>query len=347
MLALLTYEQRMFSETVAGLAAAAGLVNPGDLDTIDTGRAWRDIAAAGLLGLRVREDGRPVATGIEVMLAVQALAGRLVPLPVLGSGILALELLALAGAPEDWIGDLAGGRARYAVLLSPDLSRPADLDDATAVAWDSAAADYLLVLDRSGGAVRVIRAAADGRLDRLDSIDLTREAGQVSALTAGLPLEPAGQPLEPAGLDRWLALALTAVSADIVGAMRGALDGVVGYSKQRVQFGVPIGTFQAVQHLCAEALVKVEAAGSVTKYAAWAVDELDPAAALLAARTAKAYASSVARDVPETVMQVYGGIGQTWENIAHFYLRRALLDRQVLGTEQAQLARIADSRLEA
>jgi alkylation response protein AidB-like acyl-CoA dehydrogenase len=346
MLALLTAEQRMFKQAVTDLAAAAGLVNPADLGTIDTGRAWRDIAAAGLLGLRVREDGRPVATGTEVILAAAALAGRLVPLPVLGSGILALELLALARAPHDWIGELAAGRARYAVLLSPDLSRPADLDDTVAVAWDSAAADYLLVLDRSGGAVRVSRAAAAGQLSRLDSIDLTREAGQVSE-PGGLVTEPAGQLLGPSGLDRWLALALTTVSADIVGAMRGALDGVVGYAKQRVQFGVPVGSFQAVQHLCAEALVKVEAADSVTKYAAWAVDELDPADALLAARTAKAYASSVARDVPETVMQVYGGIGQTWENIAHFYLRRALLDRQVLGTEQAQLARIADRRLGA
>jgi alkylation response protein AidB-like acyl-CoA dehydrogenase len=127
--------------------------------------------------------------------------------------------------------------------------------------------------------------------------------------------------------------------------MRGALDGVVQYAKQRVQFGVPIGSFQAVQHMCAEALVKVEGAASATKYAAWAVDELDPAAALLAARTAKAYAGAVARDVPETVMQVYGGIGQTWESIAHFYLRRTLLDRQVLGDEQAQLAHLADSRL--
>ena len=342
MLALLTDEQQMFKETTAGLATAAGLVSPGDLSTIDADRAWHDIAAAGLLGLRVREGGRPLATGVEVMLAVQVLASRLVPLPVLGSGILALELLAGAEAPGEWIDDLAAGRARYAVLLSPDLSRPADQYDITAIAWDGAGADYLLMLDHGDGQVRVTRSDAGGRVEWLDSIDLTRPTGRVRPVPDA---EAAGRPLSPADLDRWLALALTAVSADIVGAMRGALEGAVEYSKRRVQFGVPIGSFQAVQHLCAESLVKVEAADSVTKYAAWAVDELDPAAALLAARTAKAYASSVARDVPETVMQVYGGIGQTWECIAHFYLRRALLDRQVLGTEQAQLALIAASRL--
>ncbi len=342
MLALLTDEQQMFKELATELAAATGLINPSDLDTIDQDKAWHDIAAAGLLGLRARDAGQPAASGVEVMLAVQALASRLVPLPVLGSGVLSLELLSLAGAPAEWIDELAEGRARYAVLLSPDLSRLADLGDAGAVAWDSAGADYLLVLDRTGGSVRLARAAAAGALSPLDSIDLTRGTARVSSLAGA---ETAGQPLEQASLDRWLALALTALSADIVGAMRGALDGVVEYSKRRVQFGVPIGSFQAVQHMCAESLVKVEAAGSATKYAAWAVDELDPAQALLAARTAKAYAGSVARGVPETVMQVYGGIGQTWESIAHFYLRRTLLDRQVLGDDQVQLALIADSRL--
>jgi hypothetical protein len=263
-------------------------------------------------------------------------------LPVLGSGILALELLALAGAPDSWVDELVAGKARYAVSLSADLSRPADLPGPGAVAWDSEAVDHLLVLDRAAGGAALLRSAAADRVDELDSIDLTRRTSLVRSFAGA---EPAGNPLGPADLDRWLALALTAVSADIVGAVRGALDRVVQYSKERVQFGVPIGSFQAVQHLCAEALVKVEGADSATKYAAWAVDELDPAEALLAARTAKAYAGTVARDVPETVMQVYGGIGQTWESIAHLYLRRSLLDREVLGNEHVQLAAIADSRL--
>ena len=340
----------MFQEMVTDLAATIGLVNPADLETLDRDKAWRDVAGSGLLGLRVREAGRPVAGGVEVMLAVQGLAARLVPLPVLGSGVLALELLALADAPADWIAELAEGQARYAVLLRPDLSGPAPVAGAGAVAWDSAGADYLLALDEASGETRLTRTPAAGRLSPLDSIDLTRSTSQASPAGAGAgeasrAAETAGRPLTQADLDRWQALALTALSADIVGAMRGGLDGVVGYAKQRVQFGVPIGSFQAVQHMCAEMLVKVEGAASATKYAAWAVDELEPADALLAARTAKCYAASVARDVPETVMQVYGGIGQTWESIAHFYLRRTLLDRRVLGDEEAQLAEIANSRL--
>jgi alkylation response protein AidB-like acyl-CoA dehydrogenase len=142
-----------------------------------------------------------------------------------------------------------------------------------------------------------------------------------------------------------LALALTMVSADAVGAMRHGLEQAVAYTKERIQYGVPVGSFQAVQHMCAEALVAVEGADSTVKYAAWGVDELEPAEALLAARTAKAYCGMTSRAVPETIMQVYGGIGQTWEHIAHFVNRRNMLDRHVFGDDAVQQSAIADSRL--
>jgi len=129
--------------------------------------------------------------------------------------------------------------------------------------------------------------------------------------------------------------------------MSGGLRKAVEYAKEREQYGVKIGTFQAIQHLCADALVHIEAASSTTRFAAWALDAADPADALLAARVAKAYASSVAAEVTETVMQVFGGIGQTWEHIAHVHTRRALTDRAVLGDESYQLLHIADARLGA
>ena len=340
MLALLTDEQQMLRGMAAELADKAGIRNPSDLDTVDRQRAWEALGSAGLLALRERAEGTPAASGVEVMLVIQALAGRLVPVPAV-SAMLALELLSLAAAPPEWTSALGAGEVRYAVLLAPDLLRPAQTGDVAAAAWDRAEADYLLALDRSADGTFVARLPAAG-IQAVDSIDLTRSTSRLDSPVRG---ERVGDPLGREELDRWLALALTAVSADNVGAARGALERVVQYSRERVQFGVAIGTFQAVQHMCAEALVRVEGADSATKYAAWAADELAPAQALLAARTAKAYASCVAMDVPETVMQVYGGIGQTWENVAHLYLRRTLLDRQVLGNEHVQLAAIADSRL--
>jgi alkylation response protein AidB-like acyl-CoA dehydrogenase len=120
---------------------------------------------------------------------------------------------------------------------------------------------------------------------------------------------------------------------------------VVEYSKTRIQYGVPIGSFQAVQHMCAEMLVETEAAASVTNYAAWAVDELDAGAGLLAARTAKAYCAPVAKQVGEMLMQAYGGIGQTWEHEAHLRTRRVMFDRKIFGDEAYQLLAIADLRM--
>ncbi|MBO0729600.1 MAG: hypothetical protein J2P57_10095, partial [Acidimicrobiaceae bacterium] len=174
--------------------------------------------------------------------------------------------------------------------------------------------------------------------------DLTREMVRAADVSS-LPVETAGSPLAPDERDRWLSLALTVVAADLVGTMAGGLRKAVAYAKEREQYGVKIGTFQAIQHLCADTLVQIEAASSTTRYAAWALDAAEPADALLAARVAKAYASSVAAEVTENVMQVFGGIGQTWEHLAHVYTRRALTDRVVLGDESHHLLHIADSRL--
>ena len=337
MLALFTQEQQMLARVVTDLAASIGLDNPADLDSAVGDRGWSEIESVGLLGLRQREGGAPAASGVEVMIAAEALATRLVPQPFLGAAVLPGELLALAGAPAERQREIADGTARGCVLLRADVGAlaPPPFDDA--VAWDCAGAQFALGVDVSARAVSSHRVTS---LVPLEGADLTRTV-------AGISVGPAEDVWEisAADLDRWHALALVAISADIVGAMRGGLGGVVEYSKERVQFGVPVGSFQAVQHLCADALVMVEGAASTVKYAAWAVDELEPNDALLAARTAKAYTANVARNVGETVMQVYGGIGQTWEHVAHYFLRRQMETAQVLGDGSAQLVSIADARL--
>jgi alkylation response protein AidB-like acyl-CoA dehydrogenase len=120
-----------------------------------------------------------------------------------------------------------------------------------------------------------------------------------------------------------LGMALTC--ADLVGTMRGALDLALGYAKVRTQYGRPIGSFQAVQHLLAEAFALTEGSVSVARHAAWAVQALPDGEALHAARVAKVYCSRAALTVCETAIQAHGGIGMTWDCLAHFYLRRALL----------------------
>lgn len=123
---------------------------------------------------------------------------------------------------------------------------------------------------------------------------------------------------------RWRALALTATCADLVGSARGAHALAVDYAKVREQYGATIGSYQAVGHLLAESLALIEGAVSVSRHAAWAVDELPAAEAIEAARVAKIYCARAALTVCETSIQVHGGIGNTWECLAHVYLRRVL-----------------------
>jgi hypothetical protein len=156
-----------------------------------------------------------------------------------------------------------------------------------------------------------------------ESVDLTKSlAGVVES-----PPELSELSEEYAG--RWLALALTVTCADLVGAARGAHALATEYAKVREQYGATIGSYQAVAHLLAESLALIEGSISVLRHAAWAVDELPPAEAIEAARVAKIYCARAAMTVCETSIQVHGGIGNTWECLAHVYLRKVLAASQV------------------
>lgn len=342
MLALLTEEQEMLEQTAAQVASSAGLLSPSDLATVDRAKAWAALSDTGFLGLRTRDaSGHPAASGVEVMLVCKAFGASLAPVPYM-SGILAAELLARAGAPAGWIDKLASGEARYGLLLRPDLSGLARAGDG-GIAFDADDAAYALALTGSDGDATLARVGLGAGLEPLAGADLTRTMYRVEP-GGGAGMDEAGR-LSAGEIEGWLALALVAASADIIGVMSSALERAVDYAKERVQYGVKIGSFQAIQHLCADALVHVEASASVARYAAWALDALEPPEALLAARVAKAYSSSAAREVTETVMQVFGGIGQTWEHIAHVHTRRALTDRVLFGDESHHLGLIADARL--
>jgi alkylation response protein AidB-like acyl-CoA dehydrogenase len=348
-LALFTEEQEMLRDMAASLASSVGIGSPQDLETVDRAKGWRSVADAGLLGLRVRDsDGRPTSSGVEVMLVAEAFGGALVPLPYISSGVLAPELLTLADAPTEWVDELADGSVRCALLLQRDLSGLARVDDlAGAVAWGTDGAAYALALSNSSDAPHIVRVRLDESFAPMGSADLTGSFLLPPETPETGQLEEVGRPLTRDDLDRWLALALVTVSGDLTGVMRAAMQGVVAYSKERIAYGVPIGSFQAIQHMCADMLVRSESGTTTTSYAAWAVDELEPREALLAARTAKAYVALWGRVVTENVMQAYGGIGHTWEHIAHFYTRRALTDTQLFGDASEQLLRIADMRLGA
>jgi hypothetical protein len=166
-------------------------------------------------------------------------------------------------------------------------------------------------------------APVEGEPDSIGAgVDLTASlAGVVES-----PAELSGLPAEEQM--RWQALALTVTAADLVGASRGALTLASEYAKVREQYGAAIGSYQAIGHLLAEGLALIEGSISVLRHAAWAVDELPADEAARAAKIAKIYCARAARTVCETAIQVHGGIGNTWECLAHVYLRRVLAATQ-------------------
>src|SRR5215472_15310557 len=185
------------------------------------------------------------------------------------------------------------------------------------------------------------RAGASAR----DGADLTRTIRELPAGAPLLAVPGQSQLLTRADLDSWATLGLALTSADLVGLMRGVLDLTVAYAQERRQYGVPIGTFQAVQHLLADARCLMEGAFSATLYPSWGVDNLDADEARTAGRVAKAYSARAARTVCETAVQVHGGMGNTWDCIVHVYLRRALLSSRWFGDDGEQLRQLQRTRL--
>lgn len=340
----LTAEQELLRDTVARLAGTIATTHPDEIARGDRLAAqWRRVVELGLPALRAPESCGFDASGVETAVALEELARTLSAVPALGQAALATELLHAAGADKE-VELIAEGALRIAPVMKGDLSDFAESTGA-GVVLDAAGATHALFAIRIDGGRRLVHMPLDATSPTDGTgLDLTRSMRRVTAIDFDSTTS-AGDPI---AAERWAsvsAMALTAVSADLLGVMAGALDDAVRYAGERVQFGVKIGSFQAIQHLLADSLVRVEGARSCVWHAAWAVDHLPAEQALLAARTAKAYTSSAGRDVVEAAMQVLGGISITWEHTAQLRLRRTLLSRRLFGDELTQYEAIAAMRL--
>ena len=314
----LSSEQQALRDSVAQVVARLGPHAVGALDDAErAGKLDAAVAAAGWRELRTPEAGdTPLGSGVEAAVVAEVLGRGLADTPFLGP-TLAAELRRLCGAPP--------ATAAETVVLAADLSSPGD-----ALAIDAAGAAAGLVVDGD-----VLATVALG--PAVTRVDLTRPVAPTRGTPA--PVEGARR-LTGDDVTRWTALGLALTCADLVGTMDGAVQLATAYAGSRHQYGAPIGSFQAVQHLLADAFVAGEGSRSVALHAAWAVDALPPADALAAAAVAKAYCSRAARAVCEAGIQVHGGIGNTWECLAHVHLRRALLSTDVLGGAGPNLARV-------
>jgi len=308
-------EQAALRDSVAQVVDRLGAKAVGQLDDAErTAKLDAAVAASGWRELRTADDdGQPWASGVEAAIVAEELARGLADSAFIGP-TLAVELRRLAGVEP--------GPASETVALTADLQSLG-----SEIAIDTGGATVVVTIEDGALAEAAVGAP-------LEAVDLTRPSARVGGRTAPLA------PLSDGAVTRATALGLALACADLVGTMRGALDLSTAYARERRQYGAPIGSFQAVQHLLADAFVLMEGSRSVTLHAAWAVDALPPADALAAAATAKAYCSRAARTVCETAIQVHGGIGNTWECLAHVYLRRALLSTDLLGGVGPSLTKV-------
>jgi alkylation response protein AidB-like acyl-CoA dehydrogenase len=333
----LSPEQRALRDSAAQVADRLGPHAVGELgDPERTAKLDAAVAASGWRELRLAaDDGTPWASGVEAAIVAEELGRGLADTPFLGP-TLAAELRRLAGAPP--------ATSPETVALAPDLSalacRPAGAPAQGCVAVDArGATSALLLVPAAGGHTlgHVALPGGDG-----GGPDLTRPTVALGPPAPVVPVAGQTRVLPDDDEVRVTALGLSLTSADLVGTMRGAVRLATDYARERRQYGAAIGSFQAVQHLLADAAVAAEGSHSAALHAAWAVDALAPGEALTAAAVAKAYAARAARSVCETAIQVHGGIGNTWDCLAHVHLRRALLASDTFGGTGANLARVLD-----
>jgi alkylation response protein AidB-like acyl-CoA dehydrogenase len=289
------------------------------------GELWRELTELGWPGIALPEEHGGQGLGsIELSILCEELGRTLAPVPFLPS-VLAAMLIEHAGSPEQrerWLPGLASGEIRGALGSA--------LDGSAELVIGAGEADVIVLVEDDVG--RVL-SPEQADVIPVASVDPTRSAARVSSA------EDAGEALPgdvSAGIDR----ALVAVSSELVGVCDRALEMTVAYVKERKQFGVPVGAFQAVSHRCAQMLLETEKARSTAANAAWAADS-DPAQLAEAAAMAKAAASDAGREVTASAIQAHGGIGFTWEADVHWLYKRAHMDAALLGGAKRHRAYLA------
>lgn len=319
---------------------------------------WRKMAELGWLGLVLPESHGGAGLGYVDLVVVAEEMGRvLLPSPFIWTLAFA-EAIKRAGSEEQKQRFLPAIARGELVATVAHLEASGNLEESGITMGarragkgfalggeklfvnDAHVADYFLAAARTGskrGGSGVTLFAIDAKrpgltVNRLKTMDQTRKLGAVEfhavkAAAGDVVGEVGGGwAVLSAALDR----AKVALAAEMMGGAQRVLEMAVEYSKVREQFGRPIGSFQAIQHKCANMMVEVEGAKSVVYYAAWAVSN-EVADAPLAAAVAKAAASDAYRHAGAEGIQIHGGIGFTWEHDMHLYFKRAKSSEFTLG----------------
>jgi len=318
----LTEDQREIRNVAGELLAARSPMSK-VREAADAGRyderLWEEIVELGWPGIAVAEEHGGQGLGaVELAVLLDELGYACAATPFYSCAVAAAVIQAAGSEAQRrrWLPGLASGELTAGVGTA-DLA--ADADGAAAVVLIDGDEARLLVAPRT---------------EPLEMIDPTRRFARVSG---------DGEPLEFGAVAR----VHSALAAEVVGVCQRALDMTLDYVKERKQFGVPVGSFQAVAHRCAQMLLHTESARSTAYFAAWAA-EADPGRLTEAAALAAAAAATAGREVVASAIQAHGGIGFTWEADVHWLYKRAEVDRALLGgaiRHHATLARAAAARV--
>ena len=321
----LTDEQKLLQATVRDFAAVTfedsrrkAAVDPDDRGRLD---GWQGLHDLGLTTILVpQEFGGSGGSLTDACVVAEALGAACAPVPYVGAAIAAPSLLLACGG-SGAIADLVAG-ATYSVVVDRDLSWPAT---APALAWDWLPGAVGLVLVHGA----LVTVALDHPLRLEHSYDPLHPLAAVRDAVSD-DATPLGEDLR-----RVLAFTRVGLASFCLGLASSALQEAVGYAGVREQYGQRIGSFQAVQHLCADMLVDVESSRSIVYGASWVAQESSADEAERRCAAALSWAGSAAIRVCESSIQVLGGIGVTQEHVAHHRLRTAHLFSSAFGGVRA------------
>lgn len=330
-------------------------------DTALNPELWSAVADQGWLGIHLEEAAGGLGLGaVELVVVAEQMGRACYPGPFLGT-VWAATLLAKTNVKSPLLEKLTSGEAKGAVaLLEPDSgwnasevsleAKPHEagytLSGKKSFVLDGDVADVLVVAARSskGLLLATVPAKASGvSVAPAAGLDATRKIADVSFDNVTVQAEDVlavGPPAEQA-LSESLDLVALCACADMLGGMQWILEDSVEYAKTRQQFGKTIGSFQAVQHMCADMLLLAESSRSAIYYAAWAIDAL-PEEASRAVTIAKVYTSDASREVANRGVQVHGGIGFTWEHDLQLYYKRSKALEIFTGDATHHRARLAE-----
>jgi alkylation response protein AidB-like acyl-CoA dehydrogenase len=321
----------------------------------DTGydpAVWAQMAnQLGLQALIIPEENGGAGFGyVELVVVLEEMGRSLLCAPFFSTVALGTNALLSSSdeaAKSEFLPAIASGEITATLALTEDSGRW-DLDAITLAAagagseWrldghksfviDGHTAGMILVAARTASGISLF--AVDGDAEGLTrtalaTMDQTRKQARLEF--SGTPARLVGAEGEAAPvLRKTLDLAAVALAAEQVGGAQRVLDMSVDYAKTRIQFGRPIGSFQAIKHKCADMLLEVESAKSAAYYAGWAAAE-DNEELPVTACLAKAYCSEAYFHCAAENIQIHGGIGFTWEHDAHLYFKRAKSSELILG----------------